>query len=170
MVAEFPDEDALKKGAAALRDQGFQQFDAHSPYPIHGMEQALGQPRSAVGRYTLGGAVIGLVLAISMTYFPSADFYPLYVAGKPANAWPAFVPIYFELAVLLGAFGTLFGLFRLANLTEWYHPTLKNERFARVTDDRFMLAVDAQDPRFDIKRTAMLLREAGGKRVTLLEV
>ncbi|MHC4940066.1 MAG: quinol:electron acceptor oxidoreductase subunit ActD [Planctomycetota bacterium] len=170
IVAEFPDEDALKKGAMVLRDQGFSRFDAHSPYPIHGMGAAMGQSRSSLGRWTLGGAVFGLLLAVTMTYFPSAQFYPLTVAGKPYNAWPAFIPIYFELAVLCAAFGTLAGLFKLGKLVDWYHPTLKNERFARVTDDRFMLAVDARDPQFDVKRTALLLRDAGGQRVTLLEV
>jgi len=170
VVAEFDDEVALKAGAAALRDQGFTRFDAHSPYPIHGMEQAIGQPRSSLGRWTLGGAAVGLVLAVTMTYFPSARFYPLVVAGKPFNGWPAFIPIYFELAVLCAAFGTIAGLFKLGRLTEWYHPTLKNDRFLRVSDDRFMLAVDARDPKFDVKRTSLLLREAGGRRVTLLEV
>jgi hypothetical protein len=169
LVAEFPGEDALRDGARHLRDQGFTRFDAHSPYPIHGMEKEIGQPRSTLGRWTLGGAAVGLVLAITMTYFPSARFYPLFVAGKPYNGWPAFVPIYFELSVLFAAFGTLAGLFRLGRLNDWYHPTLKNERFLRVTDDRFMLAVDARDPKFDVKRTALLLREAGGTRVTLLE-
>jgi len=169
MVAEFADEGALKSGAVALRDQGYERWDAHSPFPVHGMDKAMGIRRSTLGRWTLAGAVLGFWTAVLLTYFPSVQFYPLIVAGKPYNGWVAFIPIYFELTVLFAAFGTVGGMFRLSRLNDWYHPTLKNDRFLRVTDDRFMIAVDERDPKFDVKRTAVLLREAGGRRVTLLE-
>jgi molybdopterin-containing oxidoreductase family membrane subunit len=169
IVAEFADENALKKGATFLRDRGYEMWDAHSPFPVHGMDKAMGLRRSTLGRWTLGGAVLGFWTAVCLTYFPSVEFYPLVVAGKPYNGWVAFIPIYFELTVLFAAFGTVGGLMRLARLNDWYHPTLKNARFLRVTDDRFMLAVDERDPQFDVKTTALLLREAGGRNVTLLE-
>lgn len=169
VLAEFAGPRALLAGAARLRDAGYTRFDAYSPYPIHGMDRAMGFSRSRLGWWCAGGALAGVVIAAVLQWAPSAVIYPLIVGGKPYASWPAFVPIMFELAVLLAAFATLIGMFKLNGMPDWYHPALKNASFLRASDDRFFLVVDPRDPTFDPDRTAAALADAGGRSVTPLE-
>jgi len=169
IVAAFPGPGPLKDAARRLVKKGYERFDAHAPFPVHGIDKAMGLPRSGVGWYTLGGAAAGLLLAALLQWYPSAVDYPLITGGKPYASWPAFVPILFELTVLFAAIGTVAGLFREARLPEWYHPALKLDGFLRTSDDGFYLAVDAEDPRFDARATPALLQELGGRELAWLE-
>jgi len=169
MVAEFPGPKSLVRAAGALSEAGYRRFDAHSPYPIHALGKAMRQRRSRLGVWTLGGALFGLVAAIVLTFYPSAIDYPVITGGKPYGSWQAFVPIFFELAVLFGAFGTVIGMFVLNRLPEWYHPTLKHEPFLKVSDDRFFLVLRTDDHRYDQRSAAELLARLGGRNLALLE-
>ncbi|MDJ0973305.1 MAG: DUF3341 domain-containing protein [Planctomycetota bacterium] len=170
VIARYDDGDALKRAAATLRDAGYDKYDAHSPYPVHGMRRAMGQGRSPLGWWTLGGAAFGALAGFLIQWYPSVVEYPLIVGGKAYDSWPAFVPIVFELSILFGAFATIFGLFKLSRQPQLYHPTHGHDPFRRVTDDGFFLVVETEDARFDAERTPRLLARSGGRDVAWVEV
>ena len=169
LVASFGGAEQLKRAALGLRDAGYLRFDAHAPFPIHGMDKAMGLKRSDIGWYTLGGATVGALVAAVLQLYPSVVEYPLITGGKPYASLPAFVPILFELSILFAAFGTVIGLFRKARLPEWYHPTLKHDPFLKTSDDGFFLAVDAEDRNFDHRSTPELLQGLGGRDLAWVE-
>ena len=113
----------------------------------------------------LGGAASGFALQT----WVHLQAYPLVISGKPEFAWPAYVPVTFELGVLGGALGAVFGMFALNRLPMHHHPLFESSGFARVTDDRFFISVESWDPRFDPVATVRLLSDAGAVRVELVE-
>lgn len=165
LLAEFSGPETLAQGARGVREAGVASFDLHSPYPVHGMDEAAGLPRSRVPLFVLvlglGGAAAGMLLQ----WWVSAVDYPLVISDKPFFSWPAFVPIMFEIGVLGGAVGALVGLLHLARLPRHHHPLFNMPSFERVTDDGFFLSVEAADPKFDIEGTADLLRRLGARNV-----
>ncbi|MCZ7648784.1 MAG: DUF3341 domain-containing protein [Planctomycetota bacterium] len=169
MVAEFPREHALLHAARGLRKAGYLRYDVQTPYPIHGMDEAMGLGRSKVSYCTLAGALTGFSIAVGLQYYAQAIDYPLITGGKPYASWPAWMVIMFELTVLFSAFGTVFGMIALNGLPNWYHPTLKHAPMLGATDNRFFMVVDATDVLFHEERTRALLLELGGRNVALLE-
>lgn len=168
--AEFPTAAALFNAAEKVRDQGFKRWDVHSPFPIHGMDKAMGLGKSWLSAVVLFGGISGLLTAIVLTMYPSTIEYKLVVHGKPVN-WatvPAFFPIFFELTVLFSAFATVGALLVFNQLPKWYHPIFNWERFSRATDDGFFLVIEARDPKFSETRTRQFLEEIGGTHVTLV--
>jgi hypothetical protein len=168
--AEFDSAAALMKAAEKIRDAGFTSWDVHSPFPIHGMDKAMGLTKSWLSAPVFIGGATGTLTAVLLTCIPSFALYPLIVHGKPFT-WatlPAFFPIIFELTVLFSAFSTVFALLIMNQLPKWYHPIFNWERFARVSDDGFFLVIEARDPKFSETRTRELLEEIGGQHVTLI--
>ena len=103
--AEFKSAAALFKAAEKIRDEGYKRWDVYSPFPIHGMDKAMGLGNSWVSTIVLAAGCTGLVVAFTLQAWTSAVHYPLIVQGKPYLSLPAFVPIMFELTVLFSAFG-----------------------------------------------------------------
>jgi len=169
VTAEYSSPEALLQAARAVRREGFRRFDVHTPFPIHGMDDAMGLGRSALGWIVLGGGIVGVIIAILLQWYSNAYDYPLITSGKPYAAWPAFFPVIFELGVLCAAFAAVFGMFALNGLPLWYHPTLKHPALAAASDNRFFLVVEARDPRFHPELTPALLQRLGGRQVALLE-
>lgn len=168
--AEFSSAGDLMHAAEKIRDAGFRKWDVHTPFPVHGMDKAMGLGKSWLSAPVFIGGATGLLTAVALTCIPSFSIYPLIVHGKPVD-WrtlPAFFPIMFELTVLLSAFATIFTLLVMTQLPRWYHPVFNWERFKRVTDDGFFLIIEAQDPKFNEARTRELLEEIGGQHVTLI--
>lgn len=167
-LAEFATPGALLEASRRVREAGYREFDAHSPFPVHGLERAMGLKRSRVPLFVLvlglGGAAGGMVLQ----WWVSASAYPLVISGKPFFSWPAFVPIMFECGVLGGALGAVFGFLALSRLPRHHHPLFASAAFERMSDDRFFLSVEARDPRFDRRATVDLLAELGASRVELV--
>lgn len=170
MAAEFPDAAALYTAAEQLRDRGFRRWDVYSPFPIHGMDQAMGLGKSAVSYIVLCSGLTGTATALLLELGSALYLYPLIVQGKPVNITtiPAFFPVIFELTVLFSAFGAVFGMLALNLLPRWNHPLFNWERFARVTDDGFVIAVEASDARFSEKDTLDFLQKIGGVNVSLV--
>lgn len=168
VLAEFRTPAALIEASRKVREAGYRRFDAHTPFPVHGLERAMGLKRSLVPLFVLvlglGGAAGGMLLQ----WWVSAVEYPLVVSGKPFFSWPAFVPITFECGVLGGALGALGGFLALSRLPRHHHPLFASEAFERMSDDRFFLSVEAEDERFDRRETVRLLSEAGAARVELV--
>lgn len=168
MLAEFAHPGELVKAAKAAREAGYKQFDTHSPFPIHGMDKAMGLPNSKVGFITLGGGIAGLSLAIWLQWWTSAVEYPINISGKPFFAFEPSIPIMFELTVLFAALATVGGMLAMNGLPRPYNPLFYSDNFARVTDDAFFLHIAANDSKFDLEGTERFLTQIGASRVEVV--
>src|SRR5246127_2286587 len=170
VIAEFPSATTLYQAAEQVRDKGYRFWDVHSPFPIHGMNKAMGLRRSPLGYIIFCGGLTGFLTAASLEYIPSSFLYPLIVHGKPVNFFtvPAFFPIMFELTILLSAFTAFFGVFVLNRLPRFHHPLFGYRPFRRVTRDAFFIVIEAVDPRFSDAGTVEFLAEIGGKEAALV--
>jgi hypothetical protein len=164
--AEFPSAGALLHAAQKIQSLGFRRWDVYSPFPIHGMDQAMSFKRSKVSLFSLLGGCTGLTTAFVLIYYTSAINYPLIVQGKPYFALEPSLPIFFELTILLTAFGTILGLLLLTLMPRLHHPVFNWDRFKKVSDDGFFLVLESTDPRFDAEASRKLLREIGGDHVS----
>ncbi|MDP0489527.1 MAG: DUF3341 domain-containing protein [Verrucomicrobiota bacterium JB023] len=170
-LAEFESASKLYKAAEKVRDAGFEKWDCYSPYPIHGLDNAMGIKRSILPYMVFFGGLTGFFTALALAYITQVSIYPTVVQGKPANIFtvPAFFPIMFELTVLFSGFTTLFGLLGLMQLPRYNHPLFASKQFARVTDDGFFIAIEARDPKFSAESTKQLLADIGGANIELVE-
>ena len=164
--AEFSSAGALLEAAKKIHSLGFRKWDVYSPFPIHGMDHAMGFKRSRVSLFSLIGGCTGLSVAFILIYYTSAINYPLIVQGKPYFALEPSLPIFFELTILLTAFGTVLGLLLLTLLPRLHHPVFNWDRFQRATDDGFFLVLESTDPRFDTTSSRQLLQGIGGLHIT----
>ena len=142
VLAEFGSSDALLDATRKLRERGHKNIDTHTPYPVHGIEDALGLGRAWIPKIVLLGAIAGAVLGYGMMYFMNAVDFPINVANRPPHSPPAFIPITFELAVLLGGTSSFFGVLALMRLPEPYHPVFEWEEFRRASIDGFFLSLE----------------------------
>jgi len=169
VLAEFATPAAIYHAAEKMRDAGYRKWDVHAPFPIHGIDEAMGIQRTKLPLLCAMGATAGVGLGYLMQYWMTAVDYPLVVQGKPFGSWEPFVPITFELGILLTAFTTLIGMLALNGLPRWNHPLFKSDRFLRTSDDVFMICVESTDPKFDPEATRKLLRDIGATSVELVE-
>ena len=170
IAAEYPTAAALYEAAKQVRDAGYKRWDVFSPFPIHGMDEAMGLGKSWLSAVVLAGGLSGLITALVLTFGPSWILFPLIVHGKPYD-WktvPAFFPIMFELTILFSAFAAFFAVLIMNGLPRWNHPIFNWDRFTRVTNDGFFLAIEARDPRFDQNETRDLLEDTGGQHITIV--
>jgi hypothetical protein len=164
--AEFPTAASLLNAAKKVQALGFRRWDVYSPFPVHGMDHAMGFKRSRVSLFSLIGGFIGLGTAFALIYYTSALNYPLITQGKPYFALEPSLPIFFELTILLTAFGTVLGLLLLTLLPRFHHPVFNWDRFQRVTDDGFFIVLEATDPQFSQETARKVLQEAGGTHIS----
>jgi hypothetical protein len=168
-LAEFETPADVMHAAEKVRDAGYKRWDVHTPYPLHGMDAAMGVRSSRVGYFTFFGGLTGYTTGMLMIWYMNAFDYALVVGGKPLFS-PLFAfPVSYELTILLAAFGTLFGMLFLNRLPRLYHPLLKNLRFRHVTHDRFYIVIEAGDPKFSEVETRKLLEAAGSKHIEAVE-
>ena len=141
VLAEFPTPEALVDATRKMREKGHKDMDTYSPYPLHGGSEALDLPPSRVPFIALGGALTGIFGALGFQTFMNTYDYPLNVGGRPLLSLPAWVPITFELGVLLAAFGIFFGLLGLSRLPQPYHPVFESEAFRSASTHGYWLSV-----------------------------
>ena len=165
LLAEFSSTADLYRACERIRDAGYTRWDAHTPFPVHGLQSAMGLRRSILPYIILVMGLAGAASGFALQTWVHAIEYPLVISGKPYFAWPAFVPITFELGVLGGALGAVFGMLGLNQLPMHYHPLFNSRRFERATDDTFFISIEARDPRFDAVVTRDLLAAAGARHV-----
>lgn len=151
VVAEFADPQALLDAANKARAHGFTEMDAFSPFPIHGMSEAVGFHKSRLSAVVLTMGIIGGLGGFFMCWYANVISYPLNIGGKPYNSWPAWIPIAFECAILLAAFGAVFGMLALNGLPMPYHPMFNVRRFDQASRDKFFLVIQARDPKFRVE-------------------
>lgn len=170
-LAEFKSASALYKAAEKIRDAGFKKWDCYSPYPIHGLDGAMGLKRSILPWFVFFGGMTGTATAFALQYGTQVVLYPTVVQGKPANIFtiPAFFPVMFELTILFSGITTLFGLLALMQLPRLNHPLFASRQFHRATDDGFFIAIEARDPKFSPNGTLELLAGIGGSNIELVE-
>jgi len=169
LIARFDTPASVMHAAEKVRDSGYTKWDVITPFPIHGMDAAMGLKRSRVPRFTLLGGVTGFTLGMLMIWWMGAVDYRLIVGGKPFFS-PIFAfPIAYELTILLSAFGTIIGMFLLNRLPMHYHPVMKSEIATKATDDAFFIVLEAKDPKFTQDKARLLLEEAGAVEVGELE-
>ncbi len=169
IVAEFETAADILHAAEKVRDEGFRRWDVYTPFPVHGMDGAMGMKNSKVGWFAFIGAVSGYTIGMLMIWWMNAYDYPIIVGGKPMfSPFAAFPPSY-ELTILLGAFGALFGMLFLNRLPRLYHPLLKNRRFALATHDRFFVVIETSDPKYSETETRRLLENLGSKHIEVVE-
>jgi hypothetical protein len=160
LLAEFATPAACMHGAEKLRDAGYTKFDAHTPFPVHGMDKSMGLKDSVLGWIVLGCGLTGTSLAYLMMWWMNGVDYPLIVGGKPPDALPSMVPILFEVTVLFSALSAVFGMLHLNRLPRHHHPIFNSDKFRSASDDKFFLSVEAEDPKFDLTKTRALLESA----------
>ncbi len=168
LLAEFEHPGALLQAARKVREAGYRHFDTHSPFPIHGMDKAMGLGQSKVGYIAFLGGATGLALATWLQWWTSAVDYPINISGKPFFAFEPSIPIMFELTVLFSALFAVGGMLLLNGLPRPYNPLFYSRSFARVTDDAFFLHIAASDRQFNLKHTEAFLRGAGAKSAEVI--
>src|SRR5215470_9444813 len=165
MIAEYMTAASVMHAAEKVRDAGFRNWDVFTPFPVHGMDRAMGLKNSKVGWFAFLGGVTGYTSGMLMIWFMNALDYPIVVGGKPMfSPFGAFPPCY-ELTILLGSFGALFGMLFLNRLPRLHHPLLKHRRFALASHDRFFIVIEATDPKYSVTETRALLQTAGSKQI-----
>ena len=169
LVAAFDTTSALYHGCEQVRDAGFSRWDAFTPFPIHGLDYAMGMPRSKLPRISLAGGITGFATGMSFIWWANAYEYPLIVGGKPLFSPMFAFPVSYELTILFTAFATIGGMFFLNKLPMHYHAVMKAPQFVRAMDDRFYIVIEAQDPKFNPAQTRALLQQAGGKDIAEIE-
>ncbi len=165
VLAEFRNPKELIDAAKAISDSGYRSFDTFSPFPIHGMDKAMRLKKSKVGWIVLGHGLVGLVGAFVLIWFTMTINYPLNISGKTLMNIPAWVPILFELTVLLSAFGATFGMFYVNGLPKLNHPLFNSDNFKRATDDGFFVCIESEDPQFEESKVEKLLTDAGATNI-----
>jgi hypothetical protein len=165
LLAEYETAADLYAACERVRDAGYGAWDAHSPFPVHGLEKAMGLGPSLIPWIVCVLGFSGAALGFGLQYWTSVIEYPLIISAKPFNSYPAFVPVTFEVGILLGSFGAVFGMLGLNKLPQLYHSLFNSKRFARVTDDRFFISIESRDPRYDAEDTVGLLQSTGAVAV-----
>ena len=169
MIAEFDGPGSLFHAAEKIRDAGYVSFDTYTPFPIHGMDRAMGQKASHLPWLSLIGGLLGFTIGLALQTWISLDGYALIFSGKPLFSAPAFVPVTFELTILFTAFFTVFGMFGINKLPAWYHSIFNASRFGSVSSHGFFVSIESADAKYDSKETRAFLKSIGGSHIEEVE-
>ena len=169
LIATFERPAELYHAAEKVRDAGYRHWDCITPFPVHGLDKAMGVRRSIVPRISLAGGITGFCTGMSLIWFADAYANRLVVGGKPFFSPMFAFPVSYELTILFTAFATIIGMFIVNGLPMHYHPVLKYDQISRGMDDTFFIVIEARDPRYNLANTKALLEKAGGKNIQEIE-
>jgi hypothetical protein len=169
MLARFKTAKDIYHACEKVRDAGYSKWDAHTPFPVHGLDKAMGLKASKLPWLVLFTGLTGASGGMLLQWWVSVHGYALVISGKPLFSWPAFVPVTFELGVLFGALGAVFGMFAFNKLLMLFHPLFSSSAFESATDDGFFISIESWDPKYDASATAELLKQAGATDVELVK-
>ena len=165
LMAEFDTPEALLHAAQRAYAEGYRRMDGYSPFPIQGLAEAIGFRRSRLPLIVLLGGLVGGLGGFFLQYYASVISYPLNVGGRPLNSWPAFIPVAFEMTILVAALAAVLGMLALNGLPRPHHPVFNVLRFERASNDKFFLCIEASDTRFDLERTRHFLQGMSTREV-----
>jgi hypothetical protein len=165
LMAEFETPGDLVAAARRTREAGFRKFDAYSPYPIHEMDDAMDLHDNRVSLFTLIGGLCGCAGGYSLAWWVEAVALPLNIGGRPLNSMPMFIPITFELTILIGGLTAAISMLLLNGLPQPYHPVFNVERFAGASRSKFFLCIESDDPHFDYDHTVRFLESLGPEEI-----
>jgi hypothetical protein len=165
VLAEFDSAASLYHACEKVRDAGYTKWDSHSPFPVHGIDKAMGLKPSKLPWIVAVMGLVGGVGGFGLQAWVNVEAYPMVISAKPYLSWPAFIPVTFETTVLLAAFGAVFGMLGLNKLPQLYHELFRSQRFAAATDDKFYISIESADPKFSVSATQSLLQKAGAVHV-----
>jgi Alternative complex III, ActD subunit len=169
LMAEFESPEELVKAAEKTYESGYRKIDAYSPFPIEGLAEAIGFHKSRVPLVCLIGGLVGCSGGFFLQWWPNVIGYPLNIGGKPFNSWPSFIPITFELTILIAGLSTVAGMIAMNGLPEPYHPVFNCPQFNLASQNRFFLCIMAEDARFDIEKTREFLQGMNSQGVYEVE-
>jgi hypothetical protein len=159
LIAEFEDPEDLIEATQDAYDRGYRMMEAYTPFPVHGLPEALGFRHNKIPAVVLIGGILGGLGGFFMQWYSAAISYPIDVGGRPFNSWPAFIPITFEMTVLFAALAAVFGMLALNGLPRPHHPVFNAPNFALATRNRFFLCIQTRDPQFDMETARRFLQE-----------
>ena len=169
LIATFEKTPDLYRAAEQVRDAGYRNWDCITPFPVHGLDKAMGLRRSIVPRISLAGGITGFITGMTMIWWTGAVDYPITVGGKPLFSPMFAFPVSYELTILFTAFATIIGMLVVNGLPMHYHPVLKYDHIRRGMDDTFFIVIEARDPRYHLANTKALLEKVGGTNVQEIE-
>jgi hypothetical protein len=166
IIAVFDTPQALRGAAGQLQQSGFRALEAYTPYPIEGLDQVIHPgPKWRLPVLMFVAAIVGAAWGYWIQYWDEALNYPINVGGRPYNSWPAFIVGTFEFMLLVTVAAGFFGMLAASRLPKLYHPIFEAKAFERASRDRFLICVEARDPRFDADSIRDVFRQAGAERI-----
>jgi hypothetical protein len=169
VIGDFDSPEDLLRAIRTARAAGLNKLEAYTPFPIHGIDEALGEGRSPLGRIVIVCALLGLTAAVLLQWWTGAVDYKVVIAGKPLFAVEPSVPIIFELTVLLASFAAVIGMLALNKLPQYYHPLFNFSQHMGSTNDRFLLAVESGSENFNAENVVTLLNSLGSRHTEVVE-
>jgi hypothetical protein len=169
LLAEFDSPEALLTAAEKTRDAGFTRFDAFTPFPIHGLDDAIGFQENKVAPIILTGGILGLLGGFGLQYYCQVIAYPINIGGRPYYSWVPWIPPTFEMTILVAAIFAFVGMLALNGLPRPHHPVFNAARFALASQERFFLAIEAADARFDLDGTRAFLTGLNPREVVAVD-
>jgi len=149
LMAEFHSPETLVEAARRAFREGFRRMDAYTPFPIEGLSEAIGFHRTRIPLIVLIGGLVGCLGGFFLQYWVAVLDYPINIGGRPLNSWPSFIPVAFELTILIAALSAFFGVLALNGLPMPYHPVFNVKEFELASRNRFFLCIEAADAKFD---------------------
>ncbi len=169
LVAEFADPATMVKATEKAYEDGYRNLDTYTPFPVEGAWEAIHFHKTGVRPLVLAAGLTGAITGFTLQVIGTAVHYPINVGGRPLVSWPAFIPITFELGILLAAFAAVLSVVFLNGLPRPYHPIFNTPNFERSTHDRFFLCIEAKDPKFELATTRGFLEAQKPLQVSEVE-
>ena len=169
LLAEFDSAQALLDAAHRVRAAGFTKTDAYSPFPIHGLDEAIGFREHLIPKIVLAAGITGALAGYGLEVWTQVIAYPMNIGGRPYFSWVSFIPPAFETTILFAAFSAVIGMLVMNGLPQPYHPVFNVPRFERASQDGFFLAIEATDPKFDADATKQFLASLHPREVVQVD-
>lgn len=164
VLGQFSDAETALRAVRAAREQDLWVVDAFSPFPVPELGEAVEPDREYLPAVVFCGGAAGAAGGFFLQYWAQDVAYPLNVGARPMLSWPSWIPVTFELTVLLAAFAAVFGLLALSGLPRPHHPLFEVEAFRLSSRDKFFVWL-APRGLFDRARARVTLSTHGAEEV-----